>query len=543
MGHADSIDDARMDSLELEAAGYSQAMPRRFSKWSLGALSFTLTCTWLGTGASLGNGLTQASAAGALWSLPVAGLMTLIISVGMAELASAFPVAGAQYYWSFMVASPKYRAFASFLNGWMSIIGWWLASGSVANFVSYMILSIVALWYPEFEAQNWQQYLIYVAVIWLAVAMNVFASEWLPHFNQMIFVLSVSTLGATIITLFVTARNHHATASFIFTDTTISSGWSDYGLCFLLSISNAVYGYLGTDCGAHLCEEIANPSRNVPKVIIYPLVMGLLTSFPFAASLLYSITDLSSILESPRLPLISIYYQATGSYAAASVLLAVLAFCFFGCLVAVGTTCSRTQWAVSRDGVLPFSQVWMHIHPTYRMPANSMLLTGTCVSLYGLIFLGSTTAFSAMVNAAIIFLQTSCVIPQAILLYRGRDVLPERYFNLGKWGKYINAIAVLWVCFLDILACFSTILPVNPENMSYVSVVCVGLVSFVVILWFISKKGKFEGPRVNTELMNARRLAALHADHISLECQDEYTADTKISRGADVMGKKEPTRG
>ena len=115
MGHADSIDDARMDSLELEAAGYSQAMPRRFSKWSLGALSFTLTCTWLGTGASLGNGLTQASAAGALWSLPVAGLMTLIISVGMAELASAFPVAGAQYYWSFMVASPKYRAFASFL--------------------------------------------------------------------------------------------------------------------------------------------------------------------------------------------------------------------------------------------------------------------------------------------------------------------------------------------------------------------------------------------------------------------------------------------
>ena len=148
-----------------------------------------------------------------------------------------------------------------------------------------------------------------------------------------------------------------------------------------------------------------------------------------------------------------------------------------------------------------------------------------------------------MVNAAIIFLQTSCVIPQAILLYRGRDVLPERYFNLGKWGKYINAIAVLWVCFLDILACFSTILPVNPENMSYVSVVCVGLVSFVVILWFISKKGKFEGPRVNTELMNARRLAALHADHISLECQDEYTADTKISRGADVMGKKEPTRG
>jgi hypothetical protein len=33
----------------------------------------------------------------------------------VAELASAYPVAGAQYYWSFMVSSDKYKPFASFL--------------------------------------------------------------------------------------------------------------------------------------------------------------------------------------------------------------------------------------------------------------------------------------------------------------------------------------------------------------------------------------------------------------------------------------------
>lgn len=103
------------DALELEAAGYSQAMPRRFSLWSLGALSFTLTCTWLGTGSSIGISLTEASSAGTLWSLPIAGVMTTIVSLGMAELASAYPVAGAQYYWSFMVARDDYKAFASYL--------------------------------------------------------------------------------------------------------------------------------------------------------------------------------------------------------------------------------------------------------------------------------------------------------------------------------------------------------------------------------------------------------------------------------------------
>lgn len=104
-----------LDELELEAAGYQSSMPRQFSLWSLGALSFTLTCTWLGTGSAVGISLTEASSAGTIWSLPIAGAMTFIVSCGMAELASAYPVAGAQYYWSFMVSRDDYKPFASFL--------------------------------------------------------------------------------------------------------------------------------------------------------------------------------------------------------------------------------------------------------------------------------------------------------------------------------------------------------------------------------------------------------------------------------------------
>lgn len=115
-----------------------------------------------------------------------------------------------------------------------------------------------------------------------------------------------------------------------------------------------------------------------------------------------------------------------------------------------------------------------------------------------------------MVSAAIIFQQTSCIIPQAIVLYRGRDsVLPERYFNLGRFGPFINGTAVAWVTFLDILYCFPTAMPVTPQNMSYVSVVSVGLVTFVILLWFTTKKGVFKGPRIDIELLEARRHAAI----------------------------------
>lgn len=104
-----------LDDLELESVGYRREMPRQFSISSLGALSFTLTCSWLGTGSSVGIALMEGSYAGVLWSLPIAGIMTTIVSLGMAELASAYPVAGAQYYWAFMVASDEYKPFASYL--------------------------------------------------------------------------------------------------------------------------------------------------------------------------------------------------------------------------------------------------------------------------------------------------------------------------------------------------------------------------------------------------------------------------------------------
>jgi choline transport protein len=137
-----------------------------------------------------------------------------------------------------------------------------------------------------------------------------------------------------------------------------------------------------------------------------------------------------------------------------------------------------------------------------------------------------------MVNTTILFLQTSCVIPQAILLCRNRDeVLPERYFSLGKFGVAVNAISVAWVVFLDVLYCFPVFRPVTPENMSYVSVVLVGLISIVVLIWFTTKKGKFTGPKINLELMNERRRAALNAELASVEGEEAWEKGQGSHRG------------
>jgi choline transport protein len=200
-----------------------------------------------------------------------------------------------------------------------------------------MVLDIATIWHSDYQPSNWHLYLVYVAITWIAVAGNILAASYIPAFNKALFVVAVVTLSSTMITLFVVGRQNHASADFIFTDTENRTGWSSDGWAFMLAVSNAVYSFLGSDCAAHLCEEIANPAKMVPRVILWPLALGLLTAFPFAASLMYSITNVDAVLSgNTGLPLIEIYHQGTGSRVAASILLAFFAFCFFGNLVANG---------------------------------------------------------------------------------------------------------------------------------------------------------------------------------------------------------------
>ena len=150
-------------------------------------------------------------------------------------------------------------------------------------------------------------------------------------------IVACCTLTATTVTLFVCSRNDHAPATWVFGDTTNGTGWPSDGLAFVLAISNSVYAFLGTDCGAHLCEEIRDPAKNTPKIILLPILIGLGTAWPFACACMYAITDVQAVLDTPSgIPLIEIYYQSTKSKGASSVLLALFAFCFFGCTVANG---------------------------------------------------------------------------------------------------------------------------------------------------------------------------------------------------------------
>jgi choline transport protein len=84
------------------------------------SLSYALLATWNGFSGAFGTGFTEASTAGSIWTLFIAAATTAVTALGMAELSSAYPVAGAQYYWSYVVSDPQVGTFCFLFVGCFS---------------------------------------------------------------------------------------------------------------------------------------------------------------------------------------------------------------------------------------------------------------------------------------------------------------------------------------------------------------------------------------------------------------------------------------
>ena len=131
------------------------------------------------------------------------------------------------------------------------------------------------------------------------------------------------------------------------------------------------------------------------------------------------------------------------------------------------TTSSRMTYAFARDGGLPASPFFAKVHPKLELPLNALYLTTACVVIFGCIFLGSSSAFNAIISASVVALGVSYAIPPAINCLRGRQMLPDRAFVLpGPFGWFCNLLGIAYVIVTTVLFLFPPELPATGSNMS-----------------------------------------------------------------------------
>lgn len=225
------------------------------------------------------------------------------------------------------------------------------------------------------------------------------------------------------------------------------------------------------------------------------MLIGMMTVFPWTVAFLFSITDTEAV-SSSAIPVYTVYMQATQSRPAATVLTVWILFVYFGALVSCIVTTGRLAYAFARDKGLPYSDFFARIPSTYKAPINATVACSVAILLYGLIYIGSTTAFNSFISMSILSLNLTYALPQVVLLIRGRErILPTRSFTLGQWlGPICNAFSIVWVLFITILFCFPTSLPTTSPSMNYVSVIIVGISFLIFISWWAGKRKTFVGP-------------------------------------------------
>lgn len=147
------------------AQGHSQVLRKDFSTLASLGLGFSITNSWIGYAASFGANIIYGGPQSAVFSLIVAAVVQSFITGGLSEIASAFPSAGGQYHFCYLLSTEKTKRFTAFTVGWFSIIGWWVLTCSGISLAAISIQGMVLFWFPGVTIHAWQLYLIYLAVI------------------------------------------------------------------------------------------------------------------------------------------------------------------------------------------------------------------------------------------------------------------------------------------------------------------------------------------------------------------------------------------
>ena len=177
------------------------------------------------------------------------------------------------------------------------------------------------------------------------------------------------------------------------------------------------------------------------------------------------ITGENSILKSPiQQPVAQIFYTVLGKKGGVFYTVCAFIILKFGNFAAMQAL-TRSIFAYSRDGLVPFSGVWTRIMPLTGIPILAVWMAVLLCIGINLIGLGSYPAIAGVFNVCAIALDWSFCIPIFCKIIFGKFVPGP--WHLGRFSIFFNIYACLWTSFVSIIFIMPTTLPVTAETVRH----------------------------------------------------------------------------
>ena len=505
------------DASTLHRLGYAQVLYREMGGFSNFAISFTIISILAGCLTSYFIGFNNGGPVAVVWGWLLVGGFVTLVALGMAEVASAMPTAGAIYYWSSKLGSPAWGWF----TGWFNLIGQIGVTAAIDYGAAIFWTALMNLWFPSVGTDTHTVFITFSAIMAAHLLLNLNGGRPLGRLNSISAWWHMAGVLVIVLVLII-VPDHHQSASFVFGKTLNASGFSGHNFTsatfwfvFGIGLLMAQYTYTGYDASAHMSEETRSASRAAALGVVMSVVMSVIFGFILLVAVTFAIPDVKGTLGAGAfdVPYIG---QTAMSKRWAEFLLVIACVAQFFCGAASVTAASRMMFAFSRDGAVPGGGLWRRVSTRSRVPVYAV----AAIAVLSWALMLPTLANGAIgylvgTSIAVIGLYIAYGVP-IYLRWRAGDSFEPGAWTLGRHYRWINPLAVAWIILIVILFLMPTVPTAIPWHdgfdwnvVNYAPITVGGVLVLVGIWWIVSARKWFKGPvREGTEEELALREAS-----------------------------------
>ncbi len=371
----------------------------------------------------MGTGIWFLTSAGAKHAGPASliswGLLSLIsvyIAMCFAELTSMFPKAGGVYEFS----KQAYGRFWSFVIGWTT---------SIAGSVTIAMLLLGALQYlvPIKYAFTYIPIAIALIVLFSFVAFGGMQTSTVVLVTFAL--ITLSAVMAIIIPGFINLNVGNFDPFFVFPTMSV-----------VLAIFFIAETFFGWESAIFLSAETKNPTKIMPKALVWGTVVIALLSFFLAFTAMGSIPWLEySESVAPLRDLGGIHFGHAGG-----IIFSVLIFIsVIGATAGWIVTAPRLLMSIAEDKL--FFIQFAKIHPKHKSPYVSIFFQAIVVSILVIVGAGSYETLLHMLIPLILVVYSAVMLSVVILRFKRPELRRPYKVHFGKAGPIITVLFMIFL--------------------------------------------------------------------------------------------------
>lgn len=390
------------------------------------------------------------------------------------------------------MAPDKWKNSVSYWTGALTSAAWFFWNAGTALLTAQILSAAVMATFPNYTAKDWQVLLIAWLQSIISFVWNVPLFKTWPYSLKAMVVISNVGILFIAISLLVRASPKQS-ARTVFVDVVNESGWGSKGVVFFLGLLPGSTAINGFDSAAHMVEEMPDPARQVPQVMVGNAFLSGISGLVMAIIYCFCITNVDNLFEPVGgVTVVQILHDSLHSEALfliSTIIYVLTTIIAASCCL---TTCSRVWWSFSEHNGLPFSSWFSTIDKTWKVPVNSICVICVLSVLIVLLDLGPSFVLAALFSAANVCFYISYFITICCFLWRRRKTaLPKHYLDLGRFTNIIGVISLVWAVFVSVWLMIPYYLPVTSEGMNYT----VAVSAFVIVLfaadWFLRARRSY----------------------------------------------------